>query len=335
MNIKYCIFILGVVCIHQLSFYIGKLFNIKDLPSSNRKLHKEPIVCSGGMAIFLSFFLMIYLLNLPLVINNIFIFGCYISILGLIDDKFSIDPFIRIFMQVAIISYFLYQTNLYLEGLVINDNIKISFGALKELITVIAIVFVINSFNYIDGIDGLCSIIFISLIISFMILLNEKYFLLYTLTPVLIFLIYNFNFFKFPKLYLGDNGSTLLGFLIASFSIYFSKNYSGQHQIADTMIIWILAFISFEFISTSLSRVLRKKSIFTPGNDHIHYILLNKYNSKYKVVIILFFLNILFILFGHYINQYFSNYAFIFFILTFFLYFYLRERMLKNKVIKK
>ena len=96
-----------------------------------------------------------------LVINNIFIFGCYISILGLIDDKFSID-FIRIFMQVAIISYFLYSTNLYLEDIVINDKITISLGALKELITIIAIVFVINSFNYIDGIDGLCSIIFVS-----------------------------------------------------------------------------------------------------------------------------------------------------------------------------
>ena len=332
MDIKYCFFILGVIIVHHLSFYIGKFFDIKDLPSTKRKLHSEPIVCSGGMAIFLSFFLMIYLLNLPLIINNIFIFGCYISILGLIDDKFSIDPFIRIFMQVAIISYFLYSTNLYLEDIVINDKITIRLGALKELITIIAIVFVINSFNYIDGIDGLCSIIFVSLIISFMLLVKEKHFLLYTFSPVLIFLIYNFNFFKFPKLYLGDNGSTLLGFLIASFSIYFAKNYSGQYQIADTMIIWILAFISFEFIATSLSRVLRKKSIFTSGNDHIHYILLNKFNSKYKVVFILSFLNIFFILFGYYINQYFSNYAFIFFILTFFLYFYLREKMLKNKV---
>ena len=82
-----------------------------------------------------------------MVINNIFIFGCYISILGLIDDKFSIDPFIRIFMQVAIISYFLYSTNLYLEDIVINDKITISLGALKDIITIIAIVFVINSFN--------------------------------------------------------------------------------------------------------------------------------------------------------------------------------------------
>ena len=235
-------------------------------------------------------------------------------------------------MQVAIISYFLYSSNLYLENIEISDKITISLGALKELITIIAIVFVINSFNYIDGIDGLCSIIFISLIISFMLLVNESYFLIYTLTPILIFLIYNFKFFKFPKLYLGDNGSTLLGFLIASFSIYFTKNYSGQYQIADTMIIWILAFISFEFIATSLSRVLRKKGIFTSGNDHIHYILLNKFNSKYKVIFILSLLNILLILFGYFLNKYFSNYAFIFFILTFFLYFYLREKMLRNKV---
>ena len=276
---------------------------------------------------------MIYLLNLPLIINNIFIFGCYISILGLIDDKFSIDPFIRIFMQVAIISYFLYSTNLYLEDIVINDKITISLGALKELITIIAIVFVINSFNYIDGIDGLCSIIFISLIISFMLLVNEKHFLFYTFTPVLIFLIYNFNFLKFPKLYLGDNGSTLLGFLIASFSIYFAKNYSGQYQIADTMIIWILAFISFEFIATSLSRVLRKKSIFTAGNDHIHYILLNKFNSKYKV-------HIYFIIFKYFFyfvrllhKSIFFKLCIYIFYTNFFLYFYIREKMLKNKVI--
>ena len=56
MDIKYCFFILGVIIVHQLSFYIGKFFDIKDLPSTKRKLHSEPIVCSGGMAIFLSFF---------------------------------------------------------------------------------------------------------------------------------------------------------------------------------------------------------------------------------------------------------------------------------------
>lgn len=335
MVFEYFFYISFIFIIHLLTYFIGNILNIVDKPTAKRKIHKGSIVCLGGMAIFLSYFLMIFLLDFSKEINNIFIFGCYISILGLIDDKFSIDPFIRIFMQIAIIAYFLYSTNLYLETIIISKNLIISLGALKELITIVTIVFIINSFNYLDGVDGLCSILFMSIIGAILILTNEYILVIYTLTPVIIFTFFNFKFYKLPKLFLGDNGSTLLGFLVASFSIYFSKYNDLQLKIPDTMVIWILAFVSFEFLSTSLSRVIRKKGLFTPGHDHIHYLLLDKFKSKYLVIFFIISLNFFFILVGNLINKYNSNYSFILFIIFFIVYFYTRENFFKHKLNKE
>ena len=72
------------------------------------------------MSIFVSYMIMIYKLNLPVNIINIFLFGSYV-VIRLIDDKFNIDPFIRIFAQIGIITYFLYKTGLYIDDIKITE----------------------------------------------------------------------------------------------------------------------------------------------------------------------------------------------------------------------
>ena len=237
----------GVVfLINTITYFIGKGLNIIDNPDIQRKIHETKIVCVGGMSIFVSYMFMIYKLNLPNEIINIFLFGSYVAILGLIDDKFNIDPFIRIFAQIGIITYFLYKTGLYIDHIQITEDISINLGGYSELITIIAIIYIINSFNYIDGIDGLCSLIFISILSYFIFIFKTEY-LIYTLIPVIIFLFFNFGFLKLPRVFLGDNGSTLLGFLISIFCIYFSKHTTFDLRIDDGMVIWLLAYVSFEF----------------------------------------------------------------------------------------
>ena len=320
----------GVVfLINIITYLVGKGLNIVDNPNIKRKIHKTNIICVGGMSIFVSYMIMIYKLNLPVNIINIFLFGSYVAILGLIDDKFNIDPFIRIFAQIGIITYFLYKTGLYIDDIKITENTTINLGGYSELITIIAIIYIINSFNYIDGIDGLCGLIFVTIFIYFTFIFKTEY-LMYTLIPIIVFLLFNFSFLKLPKVFLGDNGSTLLGFLTSVFCIYFSKHVSIDLRVNDTMIIWLLAYVSFEFLATTLSRLIRKKSIFSSGKDHFHYLVMELTNSSKLTLFLILFLNLIFIATGIFINSFFPNYSFLIFLVTFALYFLYRESFLRR-----
>tara|TARA_X000000950_G_C13858226_1_gene637493 strand:+ start:610 stop:1614 length:1005 start_codon:yes stop_codon:yes gene_type:complete len=320
----------GVVfLINIITYYIGKELRIIDNPNIQRKIHKINIVCVGGVSIFVSYMIMIYKLNLPNDIINIFLFGSYVAILGLVDDKFNIDPFIRIFVQIGIITYFLYKTDLYIDNIIITENTTISLGGYSELITILAIIYVINSFNYIDGIDGLCGLMFISIFSYFIFVFKAEY-LAYTLIPVIIFLLFNFSFFKLPKVFLGDNGSTLLGFLLSVFCIYFSKHVSFDLRVNDGMIIWLLAYVSFEFLATTLSRLMRKKSIFSSGKDHFHYLVMDLIKSSKLTLVLILILNQIFVTLGIIINIFVPNFSFLIFIIFFIIYFLFREKLLKS-----
>ena len=103
-----------------------------------------------------------------------------------------------------------------------------SFGIFGYLFTTLCLVTVINAYNFIDGIDGLCSSIFlIPLSFIIFILFNQSRFneieLFLTLFIIVYFFDYKFRFYKIIKNIFGDNGSTFLGFILGCFLIYLSE----------------------------------------------------------------------------------------------------------------
>ena len=102
-----------------------------------------------------------------------------------------------------------------------------------------------------------------------------KLFIIILILPLFLFLFFNFSIFKLPKLFLGDSGSLLLGFILSFILIYFAKK-NITHPI---ILAWSVSLFVYEFLCVNLKRLENKKNLFKPGLDHFYYFILNKTKS--------------------------------------------------------
>lgn len=333
--------LISCVCVifNIILIKISKKFNLLDYPSE-RKIHKNATPYTGGISIALSYVFISYFIKENIFfIDQIIIYSSMIAFLALLDDKFEVKPIFKIILQLIVISLLIYNVG-YLKDLGNYDFIGlIYFGNFGIIITTLACLLLINAFNYSDGLDGLLSSIYVIIILNFIIILHIvdvdnsiiKYYT-FLIIPVLIFLIFNFGFFKSNKLFLGDSGSNFLGLFTAftAISLYLNLN------IHPSLIMWPLAYIVFEFLSTNLSRMIKRTKILEPGFDHLHYDLINFFKfSKIKVVIIILFLNVSLNVFGYTI--FFKQgpfFSIIGFIITFFIYVIVKNLLFFKKKFK-
>ncbi len=321
----------------SLFFLLNKtsyIFDLLDYPNE-RKLHDKPTPFVGGIGISLSFLFVVAVTNFPNINQNfLLINGFFISIVGLIDDKLKLNVGGKISLQVLVIFLMLYQSGLFLEDLGNYYFLgTIELGSFNLLFTILCILLLINSFNYIDGIDGCATIIFLSfmiyiIIFSFILDIRILNYLFYISIPALIFLFFNCSFFGLPKIFLGDSGSLLLGFIMSFLLIMLYKNYN----LHPSILIWSVAFVVYEFLSTNLSRLLLKKKIFSPGKDHIHYLINEKTNSTLRTNCIIVLINLFFYTIGVFIYFFLQDLlSLIMFVTFFFIFFYLRFKLLIKK----
>ena len=158
--------------------------------------------------------------------------------------------------------------------------------------------FLINSFNYFDGLDGTLSFASISVLaILYFIIPDEdiKKFLIIILIPLLIFLCFNFSILKLPKLFLGDSGSLLIGFIIA-FTLIYISNEKILHPI---LLAWSIVIFVYEFISINFIRLINKEGVFIANRDHLHHIIFEKTGSVFLTNFLIVFLNIFLFIIGY------------------------------------
>ena len=314
---------------------ISFLLNLIDIPNS-RKTHPAPVPYTGGLCIGLTFILIIFLAKFQnTVINQILIYSFVVSIIGLIDDKFDLSVFLKLSLLTFPI-FLLSSYGLTIKNLGYYPVIGIiELGSLGIIFTITCCLLLINSVNYSDGIDGFAASLFISSIINLFILVNFQipvnneflYLLLLILVPLSVFLILNINTFGYKKIFLGDSGSLMLGFLL-SFLIIFAHNNIKIHP---ALLIWTISFFIFEFISTNLIRLAHRKNIFDPGKDHFHFEIYKKTNSNNLTILIGVAINSLFFLVGFFIFSYFNSIvSLLTFIFSIFIYFYLRIKIRNN-----
>ena len=188
----------------------------------------------------------------------------------------------------------------------------------------------INATNYIDGIDGFASSIFISSFVLIFIMLPEKNIDIYRYTliiliPTFIFVIFNLSFFSLPKIFLGDSGSLLLGFILSFTLISIFNNF----EIHAAKLCWCVPIIVYDFLYVNLTRIRSKKNIFKPTKEHVQHMLLQKTKSTYYSNFIGFLINLLMGLFGFIIFDRLGEiFSINLFILTFVFYFYFRLKFL-------
>ncbi len=287
----------------------------------------------GGVASSTAFFISVnFLGNAEYNFLIIGAFSLLISILGVIDDFFNLNWKIKLFFQSIFVAIPIIYLNIFLnvESL-INLDLNNSFN---YLVSVLWIILIINSINFIDNMDGLAvivtgSICYQSILLTYALNQNK----LTDLSVVLLFVILGFFIYNFPpaKLYLGDSGSLFIGFCLGFLSILFTWNTEQDYLLSYTLSPVLLFFTIplLDFLVIMWHRISNGISPTQGGTDHISHRLLVKGFSE-KQVLFLFFtyssLNFLLILGYVFLNSTFSSFMlFIYFLQFIFLFNYFRK----------
>lgn len=285
------IFIITNFIIFYLVSKFSYNFNLVDKPD-NRKLHLIPTAYTGGLALSLIYILSIYLFNFSdQKLNLILSISILISIVGFIDDRYNLNFGGKLSLQIIPIIYLIILENFSLNSLGNYNFIKLDLNSLSLPFTLLSVLLLINATNYFDGMDGTLSLSIIStLSILYFLIFDEevKLYLILIFIPLCIFTFFNFSILRLPKMFLGDSGSLLLGFII-SFTLIYLANEELIHPI---LLAWSIAIIVYEFIAINLIRLKNKRNIFKPGLDHLHHLLFKIYKSIFLVNLIIILINI-------------------------------------------
>lgn len=224
---------------------------------------------------------------------TLLVVGTLVLLLGVQDDLVGTKPWQKLLIQMAAAGV-IWWAGLRISNLPVFGY-RIQSSVLSLFLTVLWIVAVTNSFNLIDGLDGLAAGIafFVSLSVFAVSLIQGNYFvctLAITLAGALL------GFLKFnlapAKIYLGDSGSLYLGFLLAALAIHTSQKSS-------TLLAISVPFVAFglPLLDTSLAivrRFLGGKPIFSADGNHMHHRLLQNGLSPRLAVTALYALAALF-----------------------------------------
>ena len=265
---------------------LNNIFNFYDYPIKKRKIHKKKTSLLGGSIFFIS--LNIYFLFDYFYFKN-FINFSYISlflsfgiifIIGIIDDKKDIKAFIKSTFFILIILISILPN----ENLIIRD-LKFSFfkneinlNNYSYFFTILCIYLFINSFNMYDGINGQAGL-YIIIIFSYLFykgILNEMSLLF--LICAIFFLYLNLK----NKIFLGDNGSLLISFLI---SLVVIKSYNENIINYCDEIFILMMLPGIDMARLFIERISKKKNPLIADGNHFHHILLKKYKLNYALLI--------------------------------------------------
>ena len=305
---------------------ISYRIKLVDLPNK-RKIHSEATAFTGGIAISFSLILSIFLFritdnNFNLILSTAFL----ISMIGLIDDKYNLNVGGKLSLQIFPIFYLIVFQGIELAYLGDYYYFEIKVGSFSIPLTLICALFLINAFNYFDGIDGTLSFTSITVlaILYFLVPDNEfKLFLILILIPILIFLIFNFSIFKIPKMFLGDSGSLLLGFIISFILIYLAN----QNTVHPILLAWSIVVFVYEFLSINIIRVRNSHNPFQASQDHLHHLLFRKTKSIFNTNLFISFLNIILFSIGYLSFSFLNSLTSLtLFILIFFIFLYFRTQ---------
>ena len=329
MSIMYNTIIIYVIISFSL-FLLGSLFsyklNLLDKPGK-RKIHLKPTAYTGGLILSLIFLISLQLFkNLYFDLNLIISVSLIMAIIGFADDRYNMSYSNKLTLQIFVVFYLIFIKNISLNDIGNYEYFKLGLYSFSETFTLFCVLLLINAFNYFDGIDGSLTITTISVLpILYFIIPDDtiRLFLIIIFVPLFIFLFFNFSVFNLPKLFLGDSGSLLLGFII-SFLIIYSASNNITHPI---LLAWSISIFVYEFLSTNLERIIQRKNVFKAGLDHLHYGLLKKTKSPLLSSILIFTINIFFFLIG-FVTFHFSHplTSLLIFVSMFFIYYYFRKR---------
>jgi UDP-GlcNAc:undecaprenyl-phosphate GlcNAc-1-phosphate transferase len=272
-------------------------YNIVDQPAE-RKVHLKGTPLLGGIAIVAAFCTAL-LSNMILEKEMILLLGAglVIAFVSLEDDWRELSASFKLFIHVAVVLVLIFN------GIVLDlFPSQYAWGfALNAFFTLVWIVGITNAMNFLDGMDGLAA--GLSAIIAFFIgivatQMNNPimgWIAIALVGSCLGFLPYNFRVTQPATIFLGDTGSTYLGFTLATLAVIGEWDNNPILSFSTPLLIfWVLI---FDMIYITIERILTgkvksvKEWIDYVGKDHIHHRMYDLLGDKRKSVLLIYFVS--------------------------------------------
>ncbi|MBS7226961.1 MAG: undecaprenyl/decaprenyl-phosphate alpha-N-acetylglucosaminyl 1-phosphate transferase [Oscillospiraceae bacterium] len=275
--------------VKSFAYKIGAI----DVPKDNRRMHKKPVPRLGGLAIFLGFIVSILLFaNIDHEMQGILLGAVIIVVLGVVDDMTPLRAYFKFVVQIAAALVAVFH-GVVIETLsnpnVFSQSPYWNLGWLAVPITVLWIVGITNAVNLIDGLDGLaCGVSTISaltmLVIALLVSEGGIAVIMASLVGACLgFMPYNKN----PaKMFMGDTGSTFLGYILATISIQGLFKYYAIVSFAVPFL--ILGLPMFDTLFAIVRRLAHGQNPMAPDRGHIHHRLIDMGLSQKQAVAALY-----------------------------------------------
>ena len=264
---------------------------------NDRSSHSVPTPHGGGIAIAVTWFLGLgYLFVTNEIDDTLFYalsFGVIISVLSFFDDIYELSPKLRLIVQASVAGFGIY----YIGGLEsINFGIfTIENQIITNMFAFFMIIWFINLYNFLDGINGYAGSEAVFLALAGFVLFGGNHFLVLAMA-VLGFLYWNWNK---AKIFMGDVGSTLLGYNIAIFTIYYANQESTNFWV------WIILFgvYWFDATLTLIRRKLNKEKLSQAHKKHAYQRLTQSGWSHYKVTNLSIIVNVILFIIVYFVTN--------------------------------
>lgn len=264
-----------------------------DVPKDERRMHSRPIPRMGGLAIFLGFILSALLfVELSPQIRGMLLGGTIIVVLGILDDIYALPALPKFFVQIVAALIAVYHGNVI--QVLSNPNVFSAdpywiLGPLSIPFTVIWIVAITNAVNLIDGLDGLAvgvaTISSLTMLVIAMLVSDGVVALLMAALAgsCLGFMPYNLN----PaKIFMGDTGSTFLGFVLATMSI--QGLFKFYTIISFAVPFLMLGLPIFDTCFAVFRRLSKGQNPMSPDRSHVHHRLIDMGCNQKQAVAVLY-----------------------------------------------
>jgi UDP-N-acetylmuramyl pentapeptide phosphotransferase/UDP-N-acetylglucosamine-1-phosphate transferase len=300
-------FIITYISIPSL-IEVARAKNLYDVPNG-RTSHEVITPTLGGMAIFSGFIISTMIFgNISKMPYMQYVVAAMIVVffLGLKDDIIGLSPMKKFIGQIIAAGIIIDMGNIRLDDLHGFAGIYDLNYYSSDLLTLLVIIGIVNAFNLIDGIDGLSSGIGIIASATFgtwfyLVGHYQLTILSFALTGALL-AFFRFNVFSLKnKIFMGDIGSLILGFIMAILAIKFNEINTGlvspyALRAAPAVSIGILIVPIYDTLRVFAIRMYRGGSPFAPDRGHVHHRLLDLTRSHKKATAILLSIELLFII---------------------------------------
>lgn len=249
-----------------------------------RKTHHGEIPIVGGVAMFLGLAVGLGLAPAAVGAQEAFISACALLVTtGLIDDRFDLSPWVRLPAQAAatlMVIASVESQHVLTFGDPFGTGAIVLEGLSAYIVTIVFVVGAINAFNMLDGMDGLAGAVSLVALSAFAYLSSTGASATLQISMTLGGAVAAFLVFNLPirmnrelRCFMGDAGSTLIGFVLALISLRLTQ--ASSPAALPVEILWFVALPIYELLWTIIRRGLRGQSPFSADREHFHHLLLD------------------------------------------------------------